>query len=117
MTTVVTEVYNGSASIGTTEYSCPNAATYSSGSPITTGYFLQAWFDLANMAAGDQYQIRVYDKITSGGTQRVIYEAVITGAQAATYVMPALAVKHAWDVTLKKLAGTDRTLYWSLRAP
>lgn len=115
MTTAVTESFSGSASIGTTEYSCPNASTTLT--PRTDSLFIQAFFDCAAMAAGDQFQFRVYEKVTSGGTQRVIYEAILTGTQAPTYVFPTLALKHGWDVTIKKLTGTDRTIYWSLRAP
>lgn len=110
------ELFTLNASVGTTEISVPTATTYSSGSPQTTDYTIQAWFSLQNMAAGDQYQIHVYEKVVSGGTQGVIYEAILTGAQARYFVLPALMVMHGWDVTVKKLAGTDRTIIASVRA-
>lgn len=109
----IAESHSGSASIGTTEYSCPNASTTLT--PVTTDGIYQVFLDLSAMAAGDQYQIRVYEKCQSSSTQRVIYEAIITGTMAPTWVSPSLILLHGWDVTLKKLAGTDRTLEWSIR--
>ena len=109
----ISEAYSNSASIGSTEYSCPNAST--SLTPITDDGVYQVFLDTANLASGDQFQLRVYEKVTSGGTQRVVYEAILTGGGYATYVFPSLVLLHGWDVTLKKLAGTDRTIYWSIR--
>lgn len=111
----ISEAYNGSATITTTEYSCPNAGNYNSANGITDDGVYQVFLDTANMAFGDQYQIRVYEKCRSGDTQRVIYEAILTGTMAATWVSPSLILLHGWDVTLKKLAGTDRAINWSIR--
>jgi len=110
------ELFTINASVSTTEISIPTGTTYSSGSPQTTDYTIQVWLDMFNMAAGDQYQIRVYEKAISGGTQRVVYEAILTGAQSKMFVLPALMVLHGWDVTVKKLAGTDRTIVGDIRA-
>jgi hypothetical protein len=67
------------------------------------------------MTVTEQYQFTIYEKVTSGGTQRVIYQAILTGAMATTWVSPTLILINGWDATMKKLAGTDRTLYWSIR--
>lgn len=115
MTTDVTESFTGSATIGTTEYSCPNASTTLT--PRTESLWIQAMFNTSAMAAGDQFQFRIYEKVTSGGAQVVLYEAILTGNQTDSYVFPSLGVRHGWDVTVKKLAGTDRSIAWSLRAP
>jgi hypothetical protein len=110
----ITEAYSGSASIGTTEYSLPNAST--SLTPITADGVYQAFIDLAAMAAGDQYTLRVYERARSGDPQRVIYKAVFTGVQAYPLVAtPSLMLIHGWDMTLDKDAGTDRTITWSIR--
>lgn len=109
----ITELYSNSATIGTTEYSCPNNSTTLAS--ITTDGIYQVFFDTNNLAAGDQFQFRVYEKVTSGGTQRVIYEGFLTGNMAPTYVMPSLVLMHGWDVTIKKIAGTDRSISWSIR--
>lgn len=110
------ELFTLNASVSTTEISIPTGTTYSSGSPQTTDYTIQAWFYLANLTATEQYQLRVYEKVISGGTQGVVYEAIVTGGQSKLFVFPALMVMHGWDVTAKKLAGTDRTIVAGIRA-
>jgi hypothetical protein len=109
----LTEAFSGTATIGTTEYSCPNASTTLT--PRTEDGVYQVWFDTVNLALGDQYQLRVYERITSGGGQRVAYEAILTGAMADSWVFPSLMLLHGWDVTVRKLAGTDRSIGWSIR--
>jgi hypothetical protein len=101
-----------SASISTTEYflaSDSTTATYQ-----TTDCILQAYIHIASMAAGDQYEVKVYEKVNAQGPQ-LIYYAVLDGAQANPLVTPSLIVGDGWEVSVKKLAGTDRTVHWSLR--
>lgn len=105
--------YTINASISTTEYSVTNNSTTIA--TQTDDGVMQAFFDLNAMAAGDQYQIRVYEKARSASTQRVVYEAVVSGAQDELFVTPALTVMHGWDVTIDKLTGTDRTIEASVR--
>jgi hypothetical protein len=109
----ISEPYTDSATIGTAEYSCPNDST--SLTPITDDGVYQVFLDLSAMEAGDQFQIRIYEKVRSASTQRVVYESVITGLMAPVWVSPSLLLLHGWDVTLKKLAGSDRSLEWSIR--
>lgn len=109
----ITEAFANSATIGTTEFSCPNNSTTLT--PQTDDGVYQACFDTAAIALGDQFQFRVYEKVRSAGTQRVIYEQILTGAEATTLVFPTLILLHGWDVTMKKLAGTDRAVEWSIR--
>lgn len=99
--------------IGTSEYSLPNDST--SLTARTEDGCFQAFIDFANMAAGDQYRVRIYEKVYSAGTQRVIYECILTGTQQGPLVAPSLILMHGWDVTVKKLAGTDRSISWSIR--
>jgi hypothetical protein len=110
----ITEAYSGSAAIGVTEYSAPNNANYSSGSPITDDGVYQVFLDTSDMVATDQLQVRIYEKCRSTDTQRVIYEAILTGTMAETWVSPSLILLHGWDVTLDALAGTI-TVNWSIR--
>ena len=105
--------YQGSASITGTEYSAPNAANYSSGSPIVADGIFTAMFDLVNLAAGDEFLFTVYDKV-DGTNQRVIYQATKTGAQSQAFVMPPLPLGDGWDISLKKVNGTNRTIYWRI---
>jgi hypothetical protein len=103
---------NGSASISTTEYWLASASTAKTDQ--TDDCMLTAWVDFANMLAGDQYKVRLVEKINAG-TQWTVFEAIVTGAQASPWVMPAFIVGDGWEIGVIKLAGTDRTVAWSLR--
>jgi hypothetical protein len=109
----VSEAYTNSATISTAEYSLPNNGTTLT--PITIAGAYQVFIDTGNMALGDQYEIKVKEKVTSGGTQRTIYETILTGTMTDNWVSPALLLINGWDVTMKRLAGTDRAISWSIR--
>lgn len=108
-----TELYQGSASISTTEYSLTNGSTTIA--TVTTDAVLTVWLDLNAMAAGDEYELVLREKVTSGGTQRTMILSNFLGVQGEFFVSPPFQVLHGWDVTLRKRAGTDRTIGWSLR--
>lgn len=109
----ISEGYSGSASIGATQYSLPNASTTLT--PITDDGIYQVFINTAAMAAGDQYEIVIYEKVISSDSQVVIYSAILTGTVTDSWVSPSLILLHGWDVTMQKLAGTDRTFTWSIR--
>jgi hypothetical protein len=110
----ITEI-TGTEAIATTEHSLATDTSYDTGDAQTTDGVLQAWLDVSDMIAGDQLQIRIYEKVRSGDTQRIVYQDIITGAQMdPIWVSPALTVMHGWDVTVDALAGTI-TVNWSLR--
>lgn len=111
----ITEAYSGTnATLGNTEYSCPNAANYSAVNAITTDGVYQVFLDVSDMVALDQLQIRVYEKCRSTDTQRVVYESILGGAQADLWVSPSLILLHGWDVTIRALTGTI-AVNWSIR--
>jgi len=110
----ITALYENSASISTTEYSLTNNST-SLATKTDDGVF-QCFLNLTNMAAGDQYELKVYEKVTSAGSQIMLHRAVFTGAQSPVgYALPSLILMHGWDISLKRLAGSDRTIFWSIR--
>lgn len=110
----ITALYENSASISTTEYSLTNNST-TLAAKTDDGVF-QCFLDLNAMTAAEQYEFKISEKGQSGGTQRLLHYAVFTGAQSPPiFVTPALVLMHGWDMTLKKLAGTDRTIEWSIR--
>ena len=110
----VTELYTNSASISTTEYSLTNNSTTIAAK--TDDGPIQVFLDLNAMAAADAYTFVVYEKVTSGGTQRVLWRSYFRGAQTEPHwVSPSILVTHGWDVTLKRTAGSDRTIAWSIR--
>lgn len=110
----ISELYTGSASMSTTEWSL---TTNTSGPDAdTTQAVIQVFLDLNALAAGDQFAIKVYEKARSGDTQRLVYTAYPTGAQAEPiWVSPSLILMNGWDVTITKVSGTDRTINWSIR--
>lgn len=102
--------------IGTTEWSLTNDAAYSGATPITTEAMVQALILFSSMVAGDQFEVKLYEKVYSAASQSVLYSAVVSGPQARPLVTPAIILKHGWDFTVTKLAGTDRSVAWSIRA-
>jgi hypothetical protein len=111
----ITEAFASSEAIGTTEHSMPFDAAYAAGTNKTDDGVYQLFLDLNDMVAGDQLQIRIYEKVQSGGTQRIIYESVVSGVQSPpSWVSPSLILMHGWDMTLDALAGTI-TVEWSIR--
>lgn len=105
----------GTEAISTTEWSLATDTSYDTADAQTTDGYVSAVLDLSDMIAGDQLQIRIYEKVRSGDTQRIVYEAILTGAQSAPiWMSPAIPVMHGWDVTCDALAGTI-TVNWSLR--
>lgn len=106
---------SGTEAVGTTEWSLATDTSYDTADAQTTDCILQVWLDLSDMIAGDQLQVRLYEKVRSGDTQRVVEEWILTGAQSKpNWVSPSFVVMHGWDVTCDALAGTI-TVNWSLR--
>jgi len=110
----ITELYTGTEAVSSTEWSL---TTDTAGPDVdTTDGVFQCFIDISAMLAGDQFQLRVYEKARGADTQRVVYEAILTGAPSMPIlVTPSLVLMNGWDFTLKKLAGTDRTITWSIR--
>lgn len=110
----ISEAYSGSETIGTTEHSL---STDTSGPDVDTndGVY-QCFLDLSALAAGDVFVFKVYEKVLSSSTQRLIYSAMFAGVQGApVWTSPSLILLHGWDMTLDKIAGTDRNIDWSIR--
>ena len=115
----ITEI-TGTKAVDTTEWSLSDVSTtngeaFSTETPQTDDGVVQVFLDLDDMVAGDQLQVRIYEKARSGDTQRIVYEAIITGDQGSTlWASPALTLMHGWSVSADALAGTI-TVNWSIR--
>lgn len=109
----IAELYSGTEAIGATEHSL---TTDTAGPDVdTTDGVFQAFFDVSDMVAGDELQIRVYEKCRAGDTQRVVLHETLFGVQSTgIWVTPSLILLHGWDVTLKAITGTI-TVNWSIR--
>ena len=109
----ISEAFAGSEAVSTTEHSL---TTDTAGPDVETsdGVF-QVFLDVSDMVAGDELQIRVYEKVQAADTQRVVYQANLVGPQSPPiWVSPSLILLHGWDVTLDAIAGTI-TVTWSIR--
>lgn len=110
----ITAAYENTATISTIEYSLPNNSTTLT--PITTDGVYQVFIDFSAITVTEVYDLKVYEKVTAAGTQKLVMTATIAGVQGQpAYVTPSLILMHGWDVTLKKISGTDRSISWSIR--
>jgi hypothetical protein len=111
--TITVEAFTGSETVSTTEHSL----TTDGAGPdvdVTPGIY-QAFLDLSALAAGDEFVFKVYEKVRTGDTQRLVYTATFAGAQATPiWPAPTLILGIGWDMTLDKVAGTDRTINWRI---
>jgi len=110
---MITELYAGSVASSGTEYSLPNATTYSSGSGITTDGAFQVFLDSSSFGITDEVEVKIYEKCQSSSTQRVVYTSYLN-YNTGLVVFPTLVLIHAWDVTIKAITGTA-TVEWSIR--
>ncbi len=109
--TITIEAFAGTETVGTTEHSL-TTDTAGPDADSTAGVF-QPFLDLGAVAAGDVFRFRVYETCRTGDTQRLVYTAEFSGAQAAPlWAGPSLLLGVGWDMTLTKIAGTDRTINW-----
>lgn len=100
------------ATIGSTEYSLPGDAAGLTAQ--ADDVYLQPWISFANLATGDRFRIRVYEKMNSAAA-RPILDRCVDHAQSRLWTCPIALVGGGWDVTLTKVSGTDRSIAWSLR--
>lgn len=101
---------------GTTELSIPRNATYDVAQNQTTAGVYQLWVDANTLTKTEEYQISIYEKVeATGGTSRLVFRATLKGVQSEVFVTPMLILMNGWDMTLKKIAGTDRAFDVSIR--
>jgi hypothetical protein len=112
----LSEVYSGSDTFTTTEESIAANTNATTAQSITDDGVYQVWLDLSNLANGDSFRLQIKEKVQSSGTQRVVETFVFTDVQSnPNFASPALMLLHGWDVTIAKLAGTNRAIPWSIR--
>ncbi len=84
-------------------------------SPSTSAGAYQLIIDASTMAKADEFRVRIYEKCLSGGTQRVLAQWTMLGAQSELFVTPTFMLLQGWDMTIIKIAGTDRAFTASVR--
>jgi len=103
-------------SIGATEWSIPRNASYDVAQSQTDDGVYQIWIDAYAMAKGDEYRIRLYEKVeATGGTKKVAAQWTLQGVQSEIFWTPTPILMHGWDVTIQKIAGADAAFDASIR--
>lgn len=110
----ISEAYTLSAvTVGSSELSIVSGTT--SLSADTNDGVYQLLIDASNMTKGDEYVVRIYEKVLSGGTKRKLAQFALMGLQTGNFIAPTFILLHGWDMTIQKLAGTDRAFDASIR--
>jgi hypothetical protein len=111
----ISEAFQNSTTVGSTEHFLASNSTTKTDQ--TTDGIYQLLLELNNLANGDEFRVRLYERISSGGTARVVEEWVIANAQSTpNWMTPSFILMHGWEFSLAKLAGTDRSIAWSIRS-
>lgn len=118
------------AGAGITEYDSLSAVSVSSANELsiysgtttlqaaTDDGFYQLWLDpfAAGMVKGDTFRAKIKEKVEgTGGVQRILYQNDLENAPAELWVSPTLCLINGHDMTLQKIAGTDRSWDASVR--
>lgn len=109
----ISVAFSGSEAVSTTEHSM-TTDTAGPDTETSDGVF-QLFLDLNDMEVGDELQVRIYEKVLSGSTQRIVYQQNISGNMGLHNIgFPALVLIHGWDMTLDAIAGTI-TVAWQIK--
>lgn len=111
----ITEPYElDGVTVGTGELSIVSGTTTLQ--TVTDDGVYQLWIDAGTMAKADEFRIRIYEKVeATGGVKKVVLEASLQGVQVENFVTPTFVLLHGWDMTIQKIAGTDRAFDASIR--
>lgn len=81
---------------------------------VATAATLQLHLDLSALAAGDTARVRIYSKVLSGGTERVIWEAGIGGDMDDIWVSPVVINVHHAKFSITQNNGASRSIPWAV---
>lgn len=110
----VTTAFELSAvTVGATELSIVSGTTTLQNN--TTAGVYQLVIDAANMAKGDEFIVKLYEKCKAAGTKRVFSAWSLLGVQSQLFITPSFMLLNGWDMTITKLVGTDRAFDASIR--
>lgn len=83
---------------------------------VSSAAVLALVVDLANLAAGDIVELRVYGKAGSSDTERLLHRGTygpIPPAMPLVMSVPLISPHH-FKATLKQTAGTGRAFPWAI---
>lgn len=111
----ITEAYElDGVTVGASELSIVSGTT--SLQTITVAGVYQLWIDAYAMAKGDEFRVKLYEKVeATGGTKKAFFAATLLGVQGEIFCTPTFVLMHGWDMTITKIAGTDRAFDASIR--
>lgn len=102
--------------VSTSEISAVTGNAYNAANNSSQAGGVQFFLDTTNMAKGDEFEIKVYEKVeATGGTARLLDSWRLLGVQPTNFVTPVYIMLFAWDFTVKRIAGADRTFDASVR--
>jgi hypothetical protein len=85
------------------------------GTSPTTGKTRVLLVDANALAAGETLTLRIKGKVLTGGTQRLIREAVFTGPLTEPHIQSMPVIQpFGGDFTLTQAGGTGRSFDWSI---
>ena len=100
------------ATVGTSEHYLISDSTTMT--PQTTDQIVLGYLDVSALAAGDQFQVTVYEKANGGTATAVDPPSILAGEQSTLFEIKARLLGSGYDIGVKKLAGTDRSIGWTL---
>jgi hypothetical protein len=101
-------------SVSTTELSLVSGTSTLQTVTNAAGFFV-IWIDCSNLAKGDEFALKIYETVRASGTKRLAYRAVLADAQSQLIFTYSMGLLNGWDVTLQRIAGSDRTFDTSIR--
>jgi hypothetical protein len=101
-------------SVSTTELSIVNGNS-TPAADTTPGFYVLCIDGVANMAKGDEFLVKVKEKAATGGTQRIVQEFRLRHAQSSISWAVPYPLAAGWDMTIQRIAGSDRTFDISIR--
>ena len=111
----VTQVYEiDGVTVGATELSIVSGTTTLQSVAVAGAY--QLFIDAGVMAKGDEFRVKIYEIVeATGGTKKVLSQWSLLGVQTEIFVTPTFMLMYGWDMTIQKIAGTDRAFDASIR--
>lgn len=104
------------ATITNTETSlCVNGGSTTLQTLTNKGVYTLVLDPVTNMAKGDEFRWRVYEKASTGATKRVLMSGTLSDTQSENVMIPNLILGIGWDITLQRTGGSNRAFHWSIR--
>ena len=111
----ITDAYELDAvTVGVTPISVVSGTTTVNDTAVAGVY--QLWVDAYAMAKGDEFKITLSEKVeATGGTRKTFFSATLLGVQTEVFVTPTFVLMNGWNMTIHRVAGSDRAFDASIR--